>query len=201
MNTIKLFKEFFLSDARRYLDDEQFAKLNRGGVNRCYSMSQGYPGLRFSFWMRLCSTLRGNRCWLPLYAYALRRYKHYMYKYGMSIPFVTKIGRGFYIGHFGCIVVSPHSEIGNNVNISQGVTIGGTYRGDKAGYPVIGDEVYIGPGAKIIGAIHIGNNVAIGANAVVTHDVPDNSVVGGVPARVISMKGAQEYISRKSEML
>lgn len=58
---------------------------------------------------------------------------------------------------------------------------------------------YIGPGAKIIGAVTIGNNVAIGANAVVTHNVPDNAVVAGVPAKILSMNGADGYVNRKYE--
>ncbi len=62
--------------------------------------------------------------------------------------------------------------------------------------PVIGDNVYIGSGAKIIGSVNVGNNVAIGANAVLTKDVPDNAVVVGVPAKVISYKGSMGYIDR-----
>lgn len=198
MNVINEFKELFVADARRYLDDQEFERIQQG-VFRCYSMSSKEPGLRFSFWMRLCSVLRGKKIWLPVYALALQRFNHYKYKFGISIPFVTKIGKGFYIGHYGCIVVNPGTVIGNNVNISQGVTIGATNRGNKAGVAVIGDGVYIAPGVKIIGAIHIGNNVAIGANAVVTHDVPDNAVVAGVPARIISMNGAEGYVNRKYE--
>lgn len=153
--------------------------------------------MKFSFWMRLCSVLYGKRAYLPLYAVALLRYKHYQFKYGISIPFTTKIGRGFYIGHFGCIVVNPAVVIGKNCNISQGVTIGSANRGENEGCAVIGDGVYIGPGAKIIGHVAIGDNVAIGSNAVVTHDVPTNAVVVGVPAKVISMKGAEGYVNRK----
>jgi serine O-acetyltransferase len=62
------------------------------------------------------------------------------------------------------------------------------------GYPILGDNVYIGPGAKIIGGIKIGNNVAIGANCVVTKNIPDNSVVVGIPGRVISQDGVTGYI-------
>ncbi|MFC2064935.1 serine O-acetyltransferase [Chloroflexota bacterium] len=72
--------------------------------------------------------------------------------------------------------------------------MGKANRGEREGYPVIGDNVYIGPGAKIIGKVHVGNNVAIGANCVVTKDVPDNAVVAGVPGRVISMKGSEGYV-------
>ncbi|AXY02862.1 hypothetical protein D1115_17910 [Vibrio alfacsensis] len=76
--------------------------------------------------------------------------------------------------------------IGKNCNISQGVTIGKINQGNKIGAPIIGNNVYIAPGAKIIGGIHIGDNVAIGANAVVVTDVPDNVTVGGIPAKIIS---------------
>ena len=118
-------------------------------------------------------------------------------RYGIQIPWGTRIGKGFYIGHFGTIVVNGGTVIGDNVNISQGVTIGQTNRGKRKGVPVIGNGVYIGPGAKVIGKVTIGNNVAIGANAVVTEDVPDNACVAGVPAKIVSMNGAEGYVNRK----
>ena len=117
--------------------------------------------------------------------------------YGIQIPWNTRIGKGFYIGHFGTIVINGATIIGDNVNISHGVTIGQSNRGSKKGTAIIGNEFYIVPGAKIIGHVVIVNNVAIGANAVVTKDVPDNACVVGVPARVISMEGATSYINRK----
>ena len=86
--------------------------------------------------------------------------------------------------------------IGSNCNLSHGVTIGVTRRGDKMGVPIIGDNVYIGPGAKIIGRVNIGNNAAIGANCVVTKDVPDFGVVVGIPGKVISYEGSQGYINK-----
>ena len=111
-----------------------------------------------------------------------------------EIPAGADIGGGLHVGHIGGIVVSPDVHIGRDCNLSQGVTIGIGGRGDKRGVPHIGDRVYIGPGAKLFGPIRIGNDVAIGANAVVCDDVPDNAVVVGMPARIISMKGSQDFV-------
>ncbi|MBY6037094.1 serine acetyltransferase [Fictibacillus nanhaiensis] len=108
---------------------------------------------------------------------------------GIQIPLGTKINQGLYLPHYGLIVVHQKAKIGMHCNIGQGVTIGIAGRKEKKGVPEIGNYVYIAPGAKIIGKIKIGNNVMIGANAVVTKDVPDNSVVAGIPARIISNKG------------
>ncbi len=98
-------------------------------------------------------------------------------KWGISLSRSTEIGEGFYIGHYGGIFIAGDVKIGKNVNISQDVTIGLSGKGNKKGCPVIGDNVYIAPGAKLFGKIYIGNNVKIGANAVVYKDVPDDSIV------------------------
>jgi serine O-acetyltransferase len=84
--------------------------------------------------------------------------------------------------------------IGENCNISRGVTIGQACRGRRKGTPIIGRHVYIGPGAKIVGAVRVGDFVAIGANCVVTDDVPDHATVVGVPARVISYGGSPDML-------
>ena len=110
----------------------------------------------------------------PLYYIQNHRMKS---KWGISIERTTKIGEGFYVGHYGGIFVSADAEIGKNVNISQDVTIGVAGKGEKRGCPIIGDNVYIAPGAKLFGKIRIGNNVKIGANAVVYKDVPDGATV------------------------
>ena len=125
-----------------------------------------------------------------------RVFTHYKYKFGCSIPHSTSIGRGLYIGHIRDIVINEGAVIGDNCNISQGVTIGQANRGRRKGTPVIGSNVYIGPGAKIVGAVQIGDHVAIGANCVVTDDVPDYAVVIGVPGRVISFEGSAGYVNR-----
>ncbi|MHB8135345.1 MAG: serine O-acetyltransferase [Anaerolineaceae bacterium] len=130
-----------------------------------------------------------------IYPFAIFMLQHYQYKFGIGISFLTEIGSGFYIGHFGGIFIYPDCKIGKNCNISQGVTIGNANRGKNKGYPTIGDNVYIAPGAKIIGAVQVGNYVAIGANCVVTKDVPDHAVIVGIPGKVISLKGSNGYIN------
>jgi serine O-acetyltransferase len=152
---------------------------------------------RYNFWMRTCAYTRGHPL-LRYVAYPVARLMlgHLNYRMGISIPAGTRIGSGFYIGHFGGIVVSQKAVIGRNCNISQGVTIGRANRGRNKGYPVLGDNIYIGPGAVIAGSVRIGNDVAIGANCVVTMDIPDHSVVVGVPGRIISSEGSVGYVNR-----
>jgi len=143
------------------------------------------PGFNFMVWLRIRSIVKSKIVGYVLFKKRIR--------FGLDIQTIS-IGEGFYIGHYGTIVVSGEAVIGKNCNISQGVTIGVVNTGFKKGVPVIGDNVYIAPGAKIIGNVKIGNNVAIGANSVVTADIPDNAVVVGVPARVVSHDGSQGYI-------
>ncbi len=104
---------------------------------------------------------------------------------GVDIDVNSDIGPGFYIGHFSCVVVT--GKLGANCSIGQGVTIGSKGAGKSDGWPVIGDNVYIGAGAKIIGSIAVGDNVVVGANAVVIDNVPANSRAVGVPAKISSL--------------
>jgi serine O-acetyltransferase len=96
--------------------------------------------------------------------------------WGIELPRATRVGPGLFIGHFGGITVSSQTVIGKNFSLSQNVTIGIAGSGERTGVPVIGDDVYVAPGARLIGKITIGNNVKIGANAVIYKDIPDNSV-------------------------
>ena len=132
----------------------------------------------------------------PVYIFLNHRIRS---KWGIEIPRSVEIGEGFYIGHFGGITIGGSAKIGKNVSISQLVVIGKSGRGKKKGTPVIGDNVYIAPGAKLIGKIHISNNVKIGANAVVYKDIPENAIVGLVPGfKIISFKGNRSQ-SEKSD--
>lgn len=169
-----------------------------GGGSGLAAGLRGYwmvPGFRFMFWLRLAAMTRGARGpWLLAHVLARYMHKRMRFRLGISIPYTTRIGPGFYIGHFGGIVVNKDARIGRNCNISQGVTIGQLNRGERKGVPVIGEGVYIGPGAVIIGAITVANGSAIGANAVVTRDLCENAVAIGAPAKVISTEGSAGYV-------
>ncbi len=149
------------------------------------------PGFHCTTLFRLCQYLRAaawTRWTVGVLAAWLRRRAGV--RYGISLPVETEVGPGLYIGHFGGIVVNGGVRIGPNCNLSQNVTLGKAHRGGRAGVPALRAGVYVGPGAVVIGAIRVGDNAAIGANAVVTRDVAPGTVVGGVPAREISHDGA-----------
>jgi len=105
---------------------------------------------------------------------------------GLSIP-KNVFGAGLCIVHYGTIVVSPKAKVGENCRIHPSTCIG-----EYNGAPTLGNNVYIGPGAKLFGDIIVGNNVAIGANSVVNKNIPDNVTVGGIPSKIISNKNSVE---------
>ena len=156
-----------------------------------------FPGFKYLCVFRLIQSFKEVWYLKPIVFFLKVKLIMMQRKYGILIPARCTIGEGFFIGHLGTIVVNEKVKIGSNVNISQGVTIGQLNRGKRMGTPVIGNEVYIGPGAKILGNIVVGNNVAIGANAVVLDDVPDNVCVAGIPAKIVSMNGSDGYVNRK----
>ncbi|HET9865509.1 MAG TPA: DapH/DapD/GlmU-related protein [Steroidobacteraceae bacterium] len=155
------------------------------------------PGFRYSVALRLSAYARSRR-WAR---YGFRQFMslmlyRYSVRYGISISPHTPVGPGLYIGHFGGIHVNQGAAIGANCNLQQDVTLAKANRGERAGAPVIGDNVFIGAGAKIIGHVHVGDGAAIGANAVVTKDVPPGMAVAGIPARVVSDQGSAGYVNR-----
>ena len=184
------FRRAVAADLYRYGAEQGW----RPAVSRFFTT----PGFRYTVLLRLCQRLHREPALLPLRVLASLWLSRVGRLYGISIPARTSIAPGFYIGHYGCIVVHPDTVIGRDCNISHGVTIGQTNRGRRAGVPTLGDRVYLGPGAKIIGRVHVGDDVAVGANAVVTTDAPANAVMVGVPARVVSMNGSSGYIQHAS---
>ena len=114
----------------------------------------------------------------------------------ITLPSTAAIGPGLYIAHAGSIVVGSKSVIGEFCTLTQGVTIGHAGGGGKseAEFPRLGNRVYVGPGAILIGPIEIGDDALIGAGAVVTRSVPPRGVVAGNPARLLSLRGSFDLI-------
>lgn len=131
----------------------------------------------------------------------LAKYYHFRYhrlkdKNGLEIDYHTQIGKGFYIGHPHNITINESALIGENVNIHKGATIGRENRGERKGAPTIGDCVWIGINATIVGRITIGDDVMIAPNSYVNCDVPAHSIVFGNPCRIIHRDNAtKDYIN------
>jgi serine O-acetyltransferase len=175
------------SDLYRYTGNIRFSILIKNLLTN--------KGFKICFLYRVCNFFYLNKKSFLLFLFNLL-FRHCKNTYSIDLSYETTIGSGLYLGHLLGTVISPKSIIGKNINIMQNTTIGYASRGTQKGYPIIGDNVYIGAGAVIIGNIKIGNNAIIGANCVVTKDVPDKAVVVGVPGKVISYNGSDEYVIR-----
>lgn len=151
---------------------------------------------KFLFYFRLISLSKSKIFFILFYFF----YRRYTTKYGMQIPLSVKIGKGIHFPHFGGIVINSKSIIGKNCTIMHNVTIGNSKSKKNKGNfaPRILDEVYIGPGAVIVGNITIGDRVLIAPNAFVNFDVPNDSIVIGNPAIIKFKKYASEdYITNR----
>ncbi|PFN80579.1 serine acetyltransferase [Bacillus sp. AFS076308] len=148
------------------------------------SYKDQYPILYYQRIMRKVGYYRAkqkhSRLYKFLYDREVKKFKKLSIQLGFTI-YSTAFGPGLKIGHYGSIIVNGRARIGKNCVIQSDVNIG--IHND--GVPMIGNNVYIGPGAKLFGPIKIGDNVTIGANAVVNRDIPSNCVVAGVPAKII----------------
>lgn len=163
-----------------------FERIN-GDITFCKFMKSMLiePGFKYIFWLRLTRYFWLKRG-LARIPYFLCRFilKHYAYKYTFDVSYRAQIGPGLSIAHHGYIVVRGAARIGRNCSLRPGVVIGKKLTEDSQA-AVLEDDVDIGVGAKLLGNVHIGNRVLIGANAVVTKDVPDNAIVAGIPARIL----------------
>ncbi|WP_052134762.1 serine acetyltransferase [Sphingomonas sp. 37zxx] len=156
------------------------------------------PGYKYTVQMRACGWLKTKPLYAlgmyPLTKWALLRSR---YKYGIAIPEYMLVGPGLFINRFGGIYMNGDAVIGCNANITHGTMLGQANRGPRAGSPILGDRVFVGAGAKIVGKILVGSDSSIGSNAVVTKDVPESGVVGGVPAKLLSSGGSTGYINQQ----
>lgn len=175
-----------------------FGKQKRGGVprlaalwRRCFILTD--HALRF-LWVFRAAQHSSN----PFWRLVLQRMRE---RYGLEISRSTDIGPGLYLGHAFNITVNPAAIIGSNCNLHKGVTIGQENRGKRKGAPVIGNCVWIGVNATLVGRISVGNDVLIAPGAYVNCDVPSHSIVLGNPCCVIPRKNATEgYINRKVQL-
>lgn len=135
--------------------------------------------LRFLFFLRLGK-------WGALFR------KHLGTKYGLSMGTGKNIGPGCYLGHAYGININPTAIVGKNCNLHKGSTLGKENRGKRAGAPVLGDRVWVGINATVVGAVTIGDDVLIVPNSFVNIDVPSHSVVLGNPCKIIPKENATE---------
>lgn len=149
------------------------------------------PGFRFMYLFR---KMQKHRKWTIKGLYYRFLKKVFVYSEFQISPDAT-IGEGFQIYHRGTVVIGP-VIIGKNCCVSHNVTIGRSYRGGQLGRPTLGDYVWIGTGAVLVGKINIGNNVLIAPNAFVNFDVPDNSLVIGNPGKIVKKENpTKNYIT------
>lgn len=160
-----------------------------------YNLKKGkkIPGFKYMYYLRKASMYKRKSILGIYYRFRLKRLK---FKYGYQIKINTSIGEGFYIGHFGPIVINQKAIIGKNCNIAHLTTIGQANRGKHKGVPTLGNNVWIGTGSVIVGKINIGNNVLIAPNSFVNTNIPSNSIAIGNPAKIIKKENATEgYIN------
>lgn len=156
-----------------------------GKVGSLFKMIFSFnSSFKYCFWLRLAS-------YNGLFKLLCKiRLKMLSIKFGVQIPSTTKIGYGLYIGHAMGIVINPTSIIGNNVSISQFLSIGA----NESNAACIANNVYIGPNVCLVENVHVGSNATIGAGAVVVKNVSPKTSVAGVPAKQISTKDHSRYI-------
>ncbi|TCL70718.1 serine O-acetyltransferase [Hydrogenispora ethanolica] len=146
-----------------------------------------YPGVHALFWHRVSHWLY-ERHWFLLARFISQWSRLWT---GIEIHPGAKIGRRLFIDHGMGVVIGETAEIGDDVTIFQGVTLGGTGKEKGKRHPTIGNGVMISTGAKILGSIKIGDHVKVGAGAVVLREVPPNTTVVGVPGRVVVQNGVR----------
>jgi serine O-acetyltransferase len=173
----------FKMDVARWVVPQQIADLSQVTFARTLKLLFWHPPLQALMWFRFASWCRGKH--IPLGG--LIQLLIY-YVYGLEILVGADYGGGLYIAHpIGMVVAAE--KIGENCSIIANVTIG---MRNEWKFPILGNNVFIGAGARVLGGIVLGDDCVIGANAVVINDVPCGATVVGIPGKVVKIKGQQE---------
>lgn len=184
-------KHFMNKELKNLIQDDLRRYGFQSEKNMSFMTKQECYGYNFTKCLRKCNWYKEHHKWF-LFMMSRMKLRRMSERYGFQISYATKIGRGLYLGHMGSIIVNWEAVIGNNVNLSQGVTIGRANGGKKDGVPIIGDNVWIGANATIVGNVTIGNDVMIAPNTFVNFDVPAHSLVIMEKARIICQSNATE---------
>lgn len=180
-----------------FLRDEIRAIMERDPAARNIFEVFLYPSLHALAFHKLSHAL--YRAKVPFFPRLISQFARFIT--GIEIHPGAKIGRGLFIDHGMGVVIGETAEIGDNVTLYQGVTLGGTGKEKGKRHPTLGNNVLVGVGAKILGAITIGDNARVGGGAVVLKDVPPYATAVGVPARVVSMRLAPGEANQRVEQL
>ena len=177
-------------DTKKYIETDIYRNLGSYNSKILRKVKKGKCGtVSLLYYYRICHYYCGidkkNIIQKFIHGIYYLRFKKYQDVCGIEMNQHMNIGYGLRLPHKGGIILHPLSMIGNNCEIMQGVTLGNNIRKDVDGVPIVGNEVLLCAGAKIVGSVHVGDCSIVGANAVVIKDVESNTIVGGVPAKKI----------------
>ncbi|HEX2910756.1 MAG TPA: serine O-acetyltransferase EpsC [Chloroflexia bacterium] len=178
-----------------FVKDEIKAIMERDPAARNVFEALLYPSLHAIILHRLAHALyKANVPFFPRLISQIARFLT-----GIEIHPGAKIGKGLFIDHGMGVVIGETAELGDNVTLYQGVTLGGTGKEQGKRHPTLQNDVLVGVGAKVLGAITLGEGARIGGGAVVLKDVPPHSTAVGVPARVVATRGAPGQANQRVE--
>lgn len=179
------FRESIRRQAELVKEDIRVVKERDPAAAGSLEIMLSYPGLHALWMYRTAHYLHKKR--IPLAPRMISILARFLT--GIEIHQGAEIGRGLFIDHGMGVVIGETAKVGDNVTIYQGVTLGGTGKQRGKRHPTIGDNVVLATGAKVLGAITIGDNTKVGAGSVVLQDVPTNCTVVGVPGRIKTCNG------------
>ena len=191
-----------------YSDFKDYTKADFKSQGKClnFKVFLFNPIVRFTFLLRFNEYLLNSKKPIFIRFLWLLWFKRLSLKLGFSVP-LNVFDKGVAFVHYGLLIINPRSKIGKNCRIHAGVNIGGAggflkkFSPEKIYAPILGDNCYIGPGAKLYGGIIIGDNCVIGANSVVNKSFKDTgNTIAGIPAKIISDRSSKGFVIEGAEI-